>query len=208
MKISRNLIQEAYINKASLAKMDPATVSRRDSLVRRIVSRRENILLLHVGGRGAPTIILTAPDSPSAASLSSVPFDSDLLLPMAQTTPARSVGAGASPASSPRLPSPPPQPEVQMAPTSPSSDVNATFHLDTSTKQDTGAARRIRPGTKAADMAAGPPLVPLHEVRKETQMERPFQHLHSSIPPFPSKNTSRHSIPTTPTTERPAEPYQ
>jgi len=29
---------------------------------------------------------------------------------------------------------------------------------------DTGASRRIRPGTKAEDMAEGPPLVPLHEV--------------------------------------------
>lgn len=27
------------------------------------------------------------------------------------------------------------------------------------------AMRRIRPGTKAADMASGPPLVPLSEVR-------------------------------------------
>jgi hypothetical protein len=29
---------------------------------------------------------------------------------------------------------------------------------------DTNAKRRIHPGTKSADMAAGPPLVPLHEV--------------------------------------------
>lgn len=29
---------------------------------------------------------------------------------------------------------------------------------------DTGAARRIRPGTKREDMAEGPPLVELHEV--------------------------------------------
>jgi hypothetical protein len=29
---------------------------------------------------------------------------------------------------------------------------------------DANAKRRIHPGTKSADMAAGPPLVPLHEV--------------------------------------------
>ena len=29
---------------------------------------------------------------------------------------------------------------------------------------DANAGRRIHPGTKAADMAAGPPLIPLNEV--------------------------------------------
>jgi len=32
------------------------------------------------------------------------------------------------------------------------------------TTLDTNSKRRIHKGTKAADMAAGPPLVPLHEV--------------------------------------------
>lgn len=30
---------------------------------------------------------------------------------------------------------------------------------------DANAKRRIHPGTKSADMAAGPPLIPLNEVR-------------------------------------------
>ncbi|KAI4129943.1 MAG: hypothetical protein LQ347_003571 [Umbilicaria vellea] len=35
--------------------------------------------------------------------------------------------------------------------------------FDEAAKHDLGALRRIRPGTKAADMASGPPLVPLSE---------------------------------------------
>ena len=80
---------------------------------------------------------------------------------MAAVTPSRS---GVSPSSSPRLPSPPPIPEVQFGPKSPGiSDMNE-FHLEASSKSDEGAARRIRPGTKAAAMALGPPLVPLSQV--------------------------------------------
>jgi hypothetical protein len=30
--------------------------------------------------------------------------------------------------------------------------------------EDDGSTRRIRPGTKAADMAFGPPLIPLSQV--------------------------------------------
>lgn len=40
----------------------------------------------------------------------------------------------------------------------------AAQEFDEAAKNDTGAMRRIRPGTKAADMASGPPLVPLSEV--------------------------------------------
>ena len=72
-----------------------------------------------------------------------------------------------SPSSSPRLPSPPPFPEVQIGPKSPS-----TGHSGEILGQDAdtvlfenAATRRIRPGTKAADMSSGPPLVPLAEVR-------------------------------------------
>jgi hypothetical protein len=72
-----------------------------------------------------------------------------------------------SPGSSPRLPSPPPFTEVQIGPKSPTigdgpGDKDQMF--DASTRPDDGASRRIRPGTKAADMASGPPLVPLSEV--------------------------------------------
>lgn len=78
------------------------------------------------------------------------------------------VAGPVSPSSSPRLPSPPPFPEVQIGPKSPTvggpSGSMAAQEFEDAAKHDTGAMRRIRPGTKAADMASGPPLVPLSEV--------------------------------------------
>ena len=68
-----------------------------------------------------------------------------------------------SPSTSPRLPSPPPFPEVQIGPKSPGPSMKSGFTQD-APAQDKVTARRIRPGTKAADMASGPPLVPLSEV--------------------------------------------
>ena len=72
-----------------------------------------------------------------------------------------------SPATSPRLPSPPPFPEVQIGSKSPvpgARGSSAITDIDETTMLDNGATRRIRPGTKAADMASGPPLIPLSEV--------------------------------------------
>ena len=70
------------------------------------------------------------------------------------------------PPSSPRLPSPPPAAEIQIGPKSPMMGPNAARQVAQmeQTAIDTNAKRRIHPGTKSADMAAGPPLVPLHEV--------------------------------------------
>ena len=71
-----------------------------------------------------------------------------------------------SPISSPRLPSPPPFPEVQLGPKSPGIDATqggTSLDTDDTTKLDQGALRRIRLGTKAADFA-GPPLIPLIDV--------------------------------------------
>lgn len=71
------------------------------------------------------------------------------------------------PPSSPRLPSPPPPAEIQIGPKSPLMGPDAArqaVHME-QTVIDTNSKRRIHPGTKSADMAAGPPLVPLHEVR-------------------------------------------
>ena len=68
-----------------------------------------------------------------------------------------------SPSTSPRLPSPPPFPEIQLGPKSPGPSMKTGFTQDAPV-QDKGGARRIRPGTKAADMASGPPLAPLSEV--------------------------------------------
>lgn len=80
---------------------------------------------------------------------------------MTATSPAR---GGVSPSSSPRLPSPPPFTEVQIGPKSPSvGDANQN-QLGDAARIDNGSTRRIRPGTKAADMDKGPPLVPLNEV--------------------------------------------
>jgi len=83
-------------------------------------------------------------------------------LTMTATTPART---GVSPSSSPRLPSPPPFTEVQFGPQSPTvGDASSEFNLGDIARPDEGAARRIRPGTRAADMRSGPPLVPLSQV--------------------------------------------
>ena len=81
---------------------------------------------------------------------------------MTATSPAR---GGVSPSSSPRLPSPPPFTEVQIGPKSPSvGDADREIQLGDAVRLQEGATRRIRPGTKAADMATGPPLVPLNQV--------------------------------------------
>lgn len=73
----------------------------------------------------------------------------------------------ASPVSKPRLPSPPPFTEVQIGPKSPgmSAETDTSNTKDDDLKKsEQGAVRRVRPGTKAADMASGPPLKPLTEV--------------------------------------------
>lgn len=86
--------------------------------------------------------------------------------------------AGASQASSPRLPSPPPFTEVQIGPKSPS--VGESFGQDAeqllgaSHGADDGSTRRIRPGTKSVDMAVGPPLIPLSQVCKQNGLRRTF----------------------------------
>lgn len=70
-----------------------------------------------------------------------------------------------SPTSSPRLPSPPPIAEDQIGPKSPMAgfmDVQGKLEAPETFTQ--GASRRIRPGTKSADMPEGPPLVDLVDV--------------------------------------------
>ena len=71
-----------------------------------------------------------------------------------------------SPSSSPRAPtsspqaySPPPAAEVQIGDPGP-----AIIEAEDPANLDQGTTRRIRPGTRAADMASGPPLVPLNQV--------------------------------------------
>lgn len=75
-----------------------------------------------------------------------------------------------SPSHSPRLPSPPPFTEVQIGPQSPTANAapGSSQQHDDGPKYDQSADRRIRPGSTAAEMAAGPPLVPLNQVRSHT----------------------------------------
>lgn len=70
-----------------------------------------------------------------------------------------------SPASSPRLPSPPPMAEDQIGPASPSVNMlEDSGKLGTMSNIDQGASRRIRPGTKSEDILEGPPLIELQDV--------------------------------------------
>lgn len=97
----------------------------------------------------------------------------------------------AAPAS-PRLPSPPPIPEDQLSPISASPEQQKLF-----SNLDHAAERRIRPGTKAQDMAEGPPLVELSEVGIGLLMMAAGQTDRStrrSTRPFSSLNTSKHYI--------------
>ncbi|CAF9917137.1 MAG: hypothetical protein ALECFALPRED_011056 [Alectoria fallacina] len=77
-----------------------------------------------------------------------------------------------SPSSSPRAYSPPPAPEVQITtsqlPAVTGEPGPTIIEAEDPAVLDQGATRRIRPGTKAADMASGPPLVPLNQVGPST----------------------------------------
>ncbi|KAH3951840.1 hypothetical protein HBI56_146370 [Parastagonospora nodorum] len=81
----------------------------------------------------------------------------------------------ASPAS-PRLPSPPPIPEDQLSPMPASPEQQKLF-----SSLDHNAARRIRPGTKAEDMAEGPPLVDLSEIDSAFQLTEHLKALHNFL---------------------------
>lgn len=80
--------------------------------------------------------------------------------------------AGVQSSSSPRLPSPPPLTEVQIESPTPSvggdssgQDTEQSLgYIRDDNNDDSGATRRVRPGSKAIDMAAGPPLIPLAQV--------------------------------------------
>lgn len=82
------------------------------------------------------------------------------------------MAAGVSPSSSPRLPSPPPFTEVQIGPKSPTVGEGSGEQLIPPLENEAGSMRRIRPGTKAADMELGPPLVPLQQVRFRSSIPR------------------------------------
>ncbi|KAL2120734.1 hypothetical protein VTJ04DRAFT_4761 [Mycothermus thermophilus] len=80
------------------------------------------------------------------------------------------------PPSSPRLPSPPPPAEIQITPQSPLMGPKAAQIEQTAI--DTNSKRRIHKGTRSCDMAAGPPLVPLHELDSPFQLQEHLAALH------------------------------
>ncbi|KAK0672272.1 putative Phospo protein [Cercophora samala] len=90
---------------------------------------------------------------------------------------------------SPRLPSPPPPPEIQIGPKSPMMGAHHPPPIE-QTALDANSKRRIHPGTKAADMAAGPPLVPLQELDSAFQLQEHLSALHHH-------HTSSHTQPIT-----------
>ncbi|KAI0478880.1 Mob1/phocein [Xylariaceae sp. FL0804] len=81
---------------------------------------------------------------------------------------------------SPRLPSPPPPAEIQLGPTSPGLGTTASRQAQQmeQTVADTNAKRRIHPGTRSEDMAAGPPLVPLNELDSAFQLQEHLAAMH------------------------------
>ncbi|KAI1824198.1 Mob1/phocein [Xylaria intraflava] len=81
---------------------------------------------------------------------------------------------------SPRLPSPPPAAEIQLGPKSPGLGTTASRQAQQveQTINDANAKRRIHPGTKSEDMAAGPPLVPLNELDSAFQLQEHLAALH------------------------------
>ncbi|KAM3420011.1 hypothetical protein BST61_g3322 [Cercospora zeina] len=81
------------------------------------------------------------------------------------------MAAVSSPSSSPRLPSPPPIAEDQIGPTSPGLSLYEEHgKVPGASITDTGAARRIRPGTKAEDIHEGPPLTDLQNIDSAFQL--------------------------------------
>ncbi|KAI0152358.1 Mob1/phocein [Hypoxylon sp. NC0597] len=81
---------------------------------------------------------------------------------------------------SPRLPSPPPPAEIQIGPKSPGLGTTASRQAQQMEQiiADANSKRRIHPGTKSEDMAAGPPLVPLSELDSAFQLQEHLAALH------------------------------
>lgn len=92
--------------------------------------------------------------------------------------------AGArSPMSSPRLPSPPPMAEDQTGPRSPLPTPQEAGRHTRPPPKDQAALRRIRPGTKAADMSEGPPLAEFSEVGQREGAEEHLE-LVNTVPSY------------------------
>ncbi|KAL1874439.1 hypothetical protein Daus18300_003457 [Diaporthe australafricana] len=79
---------------------------------------------------------------------------------------------------SPRLPSPPPPAEIQIGPKSPGLPADQESQQLELTILNANSRRRIHPGTKSAEMAAGPPLIPLNELDSAFQLQEHLAALH------------------------------
>ncbi|KAK0325601.1 hypothetical protein LTR82_003136 [Friedmanniomyces endolithicus] len=106
--------------------------------------------------------------------------------------------AAHSPALSPRLPSPPPIPEDQLGPASPGVALfeDSGKFSGGGNLVDTGAGRRIRPGTKAEDIAEGPELVELADIDSAFPLTEHLAALHAHHT-HPASDPS-HTIPLSP----------
>ncbi|KAE8550073.1 hypothetical protein EYB25_008604 [Talaromyces marneffei] len=127
---------------------------------------------------------------PAPPSLRKAPATISVSRKMAATA-----AAAVSPSSSPRLPSPPPFTEVQIGPQSPTVGDNGgdgQFFAPL-TEMDDGSTRRIRPGTKAADMASGPPLIPLSQLDSPFQLQEHLKALFHNYT-MPNGSTTIHPI--------------
>ncbi|KAK6579907.1 hypothetical protein PZA11_007615 [Diplocarpon coronariae] len=82
------------------------------------------------------------------------------------------------PPSSARLPSPPPPTEIQIGPKSPALGGSPVEFTIEQSILEANSERRIHPGTKSAEMAAGPPLVPLNELDSAFQLQEHLKALH------------------------------
>ncbi|KAL8703619.1 MAG: hypothetical protein Q9201_003189 [Fulgogasparrea decipioides] len=100
-----------------------------------------------------------------------------------------------SPSHSPRLPSPPPFPESQIGPQSPTANPAqgiSTQEPHDATRYDESANRRIRPGSTSAEMDAGPPLVPLNQIDSSFQLQ---EHLKSLYAKYTRSEDGKTSVP-------------
>ncbi|KAF2733305.1 Mob1/phocein [Polyplosphaeria fusca] len=93
-----------------------------------------------------------------------------------------------SPASSPRLPSPPPIAEDQLGPKSPLAGPDEQQKLFE--RHDNNADRRIRPGTKATDMAEGPPFIEYSQIQSSFPSTEYLKSLHSHLTHPPNANAT------------------
>jgi hypothetical protein len=155
-------LARAFLPRHSLSSANDLSVFDRRFLAYSCSSQRQ---CSHITSRPASNLYGSQVECSACSAQQPRASESSCALPQSTMT-AGSGRGGVSPSSSPRLPSPPPFTEVQIGPKSPTiGDSNNNPQLGDALRADDGALRRIRPGTKASEMASGPPMVEIHEVR-------------------------------------------